>query len=273
MVVKEQAKIIPIGDLFRESWSLYRERVGVLTKIILLPVAFLVAGDLLGLFAPSGLASLPAFIGTMISLLSYLALIFALQGSVQFGEAYRMAWKKIWSYGWLTVLSGFVTLGGFVVFVIPGIIFSIWFVFAIYTFAIEGEKGMNALLRSREYVLGHWWSVFGRQIVFGLAALVAIMLLGLAGRVLGGEVGVSLVVNLFTLLLAPLAVVYVYTLYQNLKLLKPKVTNQSPQGPRGFFYFSAVLGVLGLIILMALLIIGAFLFPGALEQQGVLLPQ
>ena len=254
-----QAKVISIGDLFRESWKLYRERVRILTKIILLPVAFLVAGDLLGLFAPSGLASLPAFIGTIISFFAYLALIFALQENIQFGEAYRRAWKKIWSYGWLTLLSGFAVLGGFVMLVVPGVIFSIWFAFATYVFVIEGEKGMSALLRSREYVRDYWWQVFGRQIVFGLAALVVIIFLGLVGTVLGGEAGASFVVNLFILIFAPLTVAYVYTLYQNLKSLKPEVAGQPPAGPRGFFYFSAVLGVLGIIVFMVLMVLAAAL--------------
>lgn len=255
-----EAKVISIGDLFRQSWKTYRGRAGLLTKIISLPVAFLMAGDLLGLFAPSGLAGLLAFIGTVISFFAYLALVFALQENIQFGEAYRRAWKKIWSYGWLTLLSGFAVLGGFVMLVIPGVIFSIWFAFATYVFVIEGEKGMSALLRSREYVRGYWWQVFGRQIVFGLAALVAIMLLGLVGTVLGGEAGASFIVNLFILLLAPVSVAYVYTLYQNLKSLKPEVGGQLPAGPRGFFYFSAVLGILGLIIFMVLMVLAAALF-------------
>ena len=272
MVVKKQAKVISIRDLFRESWNLYRERVGPLTKIILLPVAFLVAGDLLGLFAPSGLASLPAFIGTIISLLSYLALIFALRGSVQFGEAYRMAWKKIWSYGWLTVLSGFVTLGGFFMLVIPGIVFSTWFMFAIYIFAIEGDKGVNALLKSREYVRGYWWPVFGRQIVFVLAVLVVVLVLGSIGSALtgGDEAGSNLVGDLLALVIAPLAIAYFYVLYGSLKSLKPEVASRPSQGPRGLFYFSAVLGVLGLIALIVLIIIGALLFSGVLEQPSIL---
>ena len=234
MAMDEQAKVISIGDLFRESWSLYRERVRILTKIIVLPVAFLVAGDLLGLFAPSGLAGLPAFIGTIISFFAYLALIFAMQEKISWGEAYRLAWSRIWSYSWLVILSAFVILGGFVMLVVPGIIFSIWFAFAAYAFVLEKEEGMNALLRSRQYVQGHWWQVFGRQIVFGLAALVVMILLGLVGTALGGEAGASFIVNLFILLLAPLSVAYVYTLYQNLKSLKPGVAGQPPVGPRGF---------------------------------------
>lgn len=265
MAMNGEAKIISIGDLFRQSWKTYRGKIGLLTKIILLPVAFLVAGDLLGLFAPSGLAGLLAFIGTVISFFAYLAFIFALQENIQFGEAYRRAWKKIWSYGWLMVLSGFVTLGGFVMLVIPGIIFSIWFTFAIYVFALEGEKGMNALLRSREYVRGYWWQVFWRQAALILVAGAAALVIGFLGAVLtrGSEAGIDIILNLLTLMFAPFVTVYLYALYQNLKLLKPEVAGQPPQGPRGFFYVSAMLGVVGIIALVIVgILAAAFLYSG-----------
>ena len=278
--MNEQAKVISIGDLFRESWKLYRERIGVLTKIILLPVALIAVGDLWRLFTPDNwfFGGLLIFIGTIISVIAYLALVFALQENTSFGESYRSALRRIWSYAWLTVLSGFVTLGGFFMLIIPGIVFSVWFMFAIYVFVTEGEKGMNALLRSREYIRGYWWPVFGRQIVFVLGVLAVALVLSSIGSALigGGKEGSNLVSDLLTLVVAPLIAVYFYVLYGNLKSLKPKVVGQPVTGPRGFFYFSAVLGVLGIIALIALIvliIIGILPFPGALEQQGVLLPQ
>ncbi|MBI2594852.1 MAG: hypothetical protein HYW38_01160 [Candidatus Colwellbacteria bacterium] len=267
MVLKEQAKVISIGDLFSESWKLYRERIGVLTKIMLLPVAFLLVGDLWELLnTVTWFGGLSGFIGTVVSFFAALALIFALQEKVQFGESYRLAFRKIWSYGWLTVLSGFATLGGFVMLVIPGIIFVIWFVFAIYVFAIEGEKGMNALLRSREYVRGYWWQVFGRQIVLVLVALAAVLGLGFIGAILAADEGAAFVINLFTLILAPFITVYLYMLYQNVKSLKPEVAGQPATGPRGFFYFSAVLGVVGLIALLVLIVVLAAAYLYQLPQ-------
>lgn len=257
MVMNEQAKIISIGDLVKQSWGLYRERVGILTKIMTLPIAFLMAGDIFGLLnILSQLGGFLVFLGTVISFLAALALIFALQGDVQFGESYRLALRRFWSYGWLTVLLGFVTLGGFVMFVIPGIIFWTWFAFAIYVFALEGERGMNALLRSREYVRNYWRQVFGRQIILTLSGVAVFLALGFLGGVLtgGNKSGTNLVINLFTLVVTPFISAYFYTLYQNLKSLKPEAANQPASGSRGFFYFSAILGVLGLIALVLLVL-------------------
>lgn len=265
MIMNGEAKVISIGDLFRQSWRLYRERISTLTKIILLPVAFLVGGDILKLLN-IGSGGLLGFIGVITSFMAALALIFALQGNVQFGEAYRLALRRFWSYGWLAILSGFVTLGGFVMLIVPGIIFSIWFIFAIYIFALEGEKGMDALLRSREYVRGCWLQVFGRQVVLILLAVAVILALSFLSAALtgGSKSGENLVINLLTLVITPFITAYFYVLYQNLKSLKSEVISQPASGPRGFFYFSAVLGVLGLIaLIMVLFIIAALLIPGA----------
>ncbi len=265
--MNEQAKVISIGDLFRQSWGLYRGRIGILIKIMLLPVALLVGGDIFGsLNILSWLGGFLGFLGIITSFLAGLTLIFAIQDNLQFGESYRLALRRFWSYGWLTVLSGFVTLGGFVMLVIPGIIFSIWFIFAIYVFALEGEKGMSALLRSREYVRGYWRQVFGRQVVLILSAVAVILVLSFLGAALtgGSKSGANLVINLFTLVITPFTTAYFYVLYQNLKSLKPEVMSQPASGPRGFFYFSAVLGVLGLIALIVVLfIIAALLISGA----------
>lgn len=267
--MKRETKLISVRDLFRQSWKLYRERIGLLTKIILLPVAFIVVGGLWGLLTSNGwFGGLLIFIGTIISILSYLALVFALQKNTSFGESYRLALRRVWSYGWLTVLSGFVTLGGIFMLIVPGIVFSIWFMFAIYVFAIEGDKGMNALLKSREYVRGYWWPVFGRQIVFVLAVLAVALVTSFIGSVLtgGDKAGSDIIGDLLTLVVAPLIAAYLYVLYGSLKSLKPEVAKKPPQGPQGFFYFSAVFGVLGLIALIALIIIGVLLFPGVFEQ-------
>lgn len=232
----------------------------MLTKIMLLPVGLLVVGDLTRLFGGGGFSTLFIVVGTIISILAALALIFALQDNIQPGESYRSVLRRFWPYVWLTILSGFVTLGGFVMLIIPGILFSVWFAFALYVFAGGNDKGMNALLRSREYVQGRWWQVFLRWLVLVLGTLVIIAVLGVLAKVFFGEAGKNLFSDLFLLVYAPFMTAYLYELYQNLKSLKPEVATQPPQGPRGFFYFSAVLGVVGLIVLAVVMVVAAAYF-------------
>lgn len=262
-----EAKLISIGDLFKHSWNLYRERIGVLTKIMLVPMALVILGDLLHLANPkSSLANSLVSLGLIISVFAALALIFALQEKVGAGESYRLVFRNFWSYLWLTILSGAVVLGGAVMLVIPAIIFSIWFIFTNYVFASEGEKGMNAILRSRQYVQGHWWQIFGRSLLLGIVILVLLLVCGFIAEIFAGDKGgglIALITDVLIIVITPLATTYFYALYQNVKSLKPEVRNAPPTGPRGFFYVSAVLGVLGFIAL-------AILFVFLAAAQGTL---
>lgn len=51
---------------------------------------------------------------------------------------------------------------GFLLLIIPGIIFSVWFNFALYRVALEDETPITAMKESKELVEGRWWSVLWR---------------------------------------------------------------------------------------------------------------
>ena len=68
-------------------------------------------------------------------------------------EALDILWPVILS----SILAGLAVLGGFVLLIIPGIIFSTWFAFVIYAVALDGEKNTAALRASKRLVTGRWW--------------------------------------------------------------------------------------------------------------------
>ncbi len=74
----------------------------------------------------------------------------------------------------LSFLVGLIVVGGFILVIIPGIIFSIWFTFVAQARVLDKKKGVSALGFSRTLVKGNWWGVFGR-IVVGILAVLAIM--------------------------------------------------------------------------------------------------
>lgn len=67
-----------------------------------------------------------------------------------------------------SLMVGLIVLGGGVLFVIPGLIFSIWYTFATYPVIFEGKKGLEALGISKSLVVGRWWQILGRIIIIGL---------------------------------------------------------------------------------------------------------
>lgn len=67
-----------------------------------------------------------------------------------------------------SILASLAILGGFVLLIIPGIIFSIWFAFIPQAVALDGKKNIDALSHSRQVVKGRWWGVFWRLVVSGI---------------------------------------------------------------------------------------------------------
>ena len=115
--------------------------------------------------------------------------------------------SKVGPYFWVVFLKSIIILGGFLLFIIPGIIFSIWFSLAEYAFVFDDKKGMQALWRSKELVQGYWWPVFGRLLaLFLLAVFVSCIH------------NVGFLIN-FVLVL-PFGIIYGYVIYEDLKRFK-----------------------------------------------------
>jgi uncharacterized membrane protein len=87
----------------------------------------------------------------------------------------------------------------------PGVIFAVWFFFAPFVFIDEDVRGMNALLKSKEYVRGRWFGVCLRLLAIWLIA-VLVASIPIVGQVLA-------------LFLIPFSFVYTFLLYKDLKAL------------------------------------------------------
>ncbi len=91
------------------------------------------------------------------------------------GEALSMPVKTLMRSVWTGLLAGIVIFLGFLFFIVPGIIFLVWFLLVPYVFVDEGLSGTAALRRSRELVRGHWWEMASTALVveiFGLLVLI-----------------------------------------------------------------------------------------------------
>ncbi len=87
---------------------------------------------------------------------------------VDFKDTMILAWRNLWGFFLLSVLLFLITLGGSILLIIPGIIFSVWFSFARFVF-IDQNLGIRASLsKSRELIKNRFWPVLGRLIVIGL---------------------------------------------------------------------------------------------------------
>lgn len=187
-----------VKTLINESWSLYRTNFKFFVKIVVWILVPSIVLSVLPAITTNAVIFLPInFFFSLVSLFVGLFIAVILISSinslikketVNLATLYDASYSKILSYFWISILTGLAFLGGTVLLVVPGIIFSVWFSFAAIIFIIEGTKGTEALRSSKELVRGKFWPVLWRwiatYIVYGLILtviiLIPIYLIGLA---------------------------------------------------------------------------------------------
>lgn len=239
--------------LLKEAWGIFKDRWKTFLGVVLIPSVF---GTLvIALFFVLGLFSLPSLIqefefskmiwlilaGFVVTLFliiiqlwgqtAILCAVVGYQEKIGLKEAYRRGWKKIGPILGLSLLYGLVALGGFSLLIIPLFIFMVWFSFGTLIVIAGDERGLKALLKSREYVRGHWWSVVGRMMMPGLLFLGLYMGIGafqILVEILIKSDSISLILSLLSglvgFLVAPLVLTYQFILYEHLKRVKGEVT-------------------------------------------------
>jgi len=98
-------------------------------------------------------------------------------------ESYFQTSKYLWPIIWTSVLVFFAVLAGFLLLLIPALIFAIWFTYVFYIILFEDKKGVTALKESKKMVSGRWWKTFwlllAPAVFFGIIIIVIQMVLSL----------------------------------------------------------------------------------------------
>jgi len=171
-------------------------------------------------------------------------------------EALVKAWGKLKSYWWISFLKGFIVVGGYLLLIVPGFLFSIWFSMASFVFVSEDIKGMNALLKSREYVRGYFWAIVGRYMFWGVFSILLYWLPFLVFKALHFPSYVNYMYSIVTsIIIGPFSLVYAFLLYNNLKLIKGHFVFKPSSNNKTFF---VICGMLCIIIPIILLMISIF---------------
>lgn len=263
-------RIPGVMALFRESWDLYRNQAFTLMGIMLLPAIVLVTMSLFGIGSMA--AALPFIsqslgarvIGTfvllgavvLVSLLiqgwSQIALIYTLSNaheSVSILDAYKKTTSKLLSYWWVTILSTLIVLGGVAFFIIPGLIFAVWFALSRYVVVTESKTGIAALVRSHEYIKGQVGAIFWRFLCIAVLVLVLSMAVSFVSSALDSVVGVDVGKFMSTVLIIPFAAAYSYLVFSHARAVRGPVAESSKDDKVMFTVF----GVIGLLLILGIL--------------------
>jgi hypothetical protein len=234
-------------QILKESWAIYKNRYKTLIGINLIPaLSVIVLGLIFGIFAVVGKIStthLSGFKEAALILLGLIALLviiyicvwatvaqlYAIKDQTErigWQEAFKRSKGKIWVFFGTGLLSGLAILGGFILFIIPGIIFGLWFSQSPYIVIEEGLAGSAALKRSKFYVKGRIGQIFGKLFYIGFVTVALYVALGIVLAIFGSLAGIkydnlSWISNIFSIIWTPVVTVYGYLIYKYAKQTRP----------------------------------------------------
>ncbi|MCB9819301.1 hypothetical protein H6789_01135 [Candidatus Nomurabacteria bacterium] len=226
-------------QLFKNSLSIVGANFSLFLTILLIPI---IVSFFTALFAPnpatgvmvtyeSVIYMILMVIYVIISILMSIALILAINNnSLTAKDAYTQAMTYFWKYVGLSILMTIILMVGFLLLIIPGIILSVWFAFATYVLILENGGIVDSLKKSREYVRGKWWGVFGRLIVMSIFIALLAMAISMITVIMPNSSIAEAVVAAFSLFLTPVAVAYMYLLYNEVK----SSPTTAPEAPSSF---------------------------------------
>jgi hypothetical protein len=241
------------STLFNETWALFKTRaltiLGVLflTSLLVLAGMALLAGGIAALIPGGAQAAFEQlqqgqFNGTVVSALGVFFLVVmvlamwsqsatlavVVDDTMGVREALRVGWQRLWSMTWILALAGSIIMVGFMLFMVPGIIFTVSLMFALYPLYDDEElRGMDAVMASRRYVKGRWWNSFGKLLLIWLIAIVFDL--------------IPLVGPFLYFLFTPFLLLFLVAMYRDLKATAAEI---SPDEHRGGWWLLALTGLL-----------------------------
>ncbi len=249
-------------ELTKLAWVDYKKHLRTIVTILLVPnLLSHFAGQMSGHYQvnPSNVGLLIVIAMIVFSIWSQITIFMAVvypNDKCTFVEWYSKSWKYIWSYCWLLVISGAIIFSGMILFVIPGIIFSIWFSMGIYVLIDLKLKGMDALQASTELVRGHWFAVWWRIVVAGLISVAASIMVSILVSILQLPYESAISGVIIATFVTPFVYIYTFKLYNELKDLKGNYTFVRRNTYSWSFLAIAIAGIFVIPALIIILSIG-----------------
>ncbi len=129
----------------------------------------------------------------------------------------------------ISILTSLAVFGGMILLVIPGIIFAVWFTFAVHALVLDDRHSVDALKYSKSLVVGRWFGVLWRlfapllviSIVLAIVQWIFAMILGIETNsdfIFTLPQTIYLIISsLLSVLVTPLSVAIPTILYLELK--------------------------------------------------------
>lgn len=265
-------KMDGVRELLSKSFKLFKDRFigaflimtvsGILISLIRLAYPPLVSSVSISLSAVPSLSTILAVLGLIVLFVSVSILqawsIVALNTDlfsdkkISFFEAFKVSRKNIipfWTIGALLIC---ITLGGLFLFIIPMFIFVTWFSFSQFILITENIKDFHALMKSREYVRGYWWAVFGRSVLGFLiyfAVFLAVSGCATLLKIVPDTLSSKILFYLSQVICTIFTFCYSFQVFRNLKQIKGDIKTKITRKSKIIY---TIIGLLGLVLAIAI---------------------
>ena len=136
-------------------------------------------------------------------------------------QAIKSASRYLGRYILLVIVVSLALSGLFLLFIIPAIIFYIYWIFGAYVLIGENKRIIESLRRSRLIVRGRWWRVLGYGLLLMLVFIAIIIIFLIPGSILGTLFQSTAISNIFSLgaylIIFPLGILFLKNFYLDLK--------------------------------------------------------
>ncbi len=244
-----EKNLILISEIIKKGWQLYLDNIAQFIYpiiISIIPYLLIYAVEYFNLPAAEILIIILTALSIVINfwvIIVFMELIDKIykKEPIEANKIYESAFKKIPSYFLVSLLVGLITMAGLILLIIPGIIFAVWYSFAVYINILEDKnnKGWDALKSSKDLVKGRWGKTFWRLILPSLLvyAIVMVVVIALMFMISGGHVDLityeqtviyDLITTAIFTLLSPLFVAFILLLYYSLKETREIKKEENP---------------------------------------------
>jgi len=233
------------GDLLKQSWEFFKRRWDSLVVISFLPLGaiflfamfwmligvlvLIIGGIGVGMgsfgdvtFWQSLIDKAPALIavGAVWLLVLVLAILFlAVWGTAAMivyldnpeagvKQAIERARSKAMPLIVFGIISGLITVFGYILLIIPGILFSLWFGLGQYAVVLEGKGPIEALGVSKKYVQSNFWWFVGKVLIWIIISMAVVF---------GAEIFLEKLSFLISFITGMIGQVYMYLVYRQMR--------------------------------------------------------
>lgn len=185
---------LSLGDIIDKSWTIFTGNfkiIALVTLMVYIPLnaamAYLSTSvDPLTNPFTMIFASLAIGLVGLVAIIAIVRMTKDIADSVPLGEPMDEIQKAVplWPRTLLTaIVTGISTMVCFIL-IIPGIIFSVYWAFAIYAAIIGGKSGFDAMNYSKSLVKGRWWKTLGYFLVLGILQMLIFWIVTYVGAMI-----------------------------------------------------------------------------------------